>query len=87
MVRPRKHPQGSTAADRVRAADEALRRAGGKRLTLRLSGEAVESMRLARAAFGDTSDAALIHRLLLDEGERARNEAAAPAAEQQGRKR
>lgn len=71
MIRPRRWPAGSTAADRVRAADEALRAAGGKRLHVRLSPEAVEAIALAREVFGDRTDAEVIDRALLREGKRA----------------
>lgn len=71
MGRPRVHPEGSTASDRVKAADEALRREGGKRLTIRLSGEAVRAIVLLRAEGGYLHDVEAIEAALLAEAKRA----------------
>ncbi len=72
MPRPRVFPPEVTDADRIRAYDQALREAGGKRLTVRLSPDVVAAIALARAVFGDKADVDVIERAVLREGARAR---------------
>jgi len=67
MARPRKYPVGTTAADIAREATKRLVAQGGARKTLALSGRAIENMRIIRAERGDSSDTALIERLLEEE--------------------
>ncbi|MBP2302503.1 hypothetical protein [Azospirillum picis] len=70
MARPRKHPEGTTAADRNREALARLREAGGTRKVIDLSGEAVAALAAIRQATAERSDREVIERLLLAERER-----------------
>lgn len=67
MARPRKYPDGTTAADRTRVALDRLRADGGARKAFDLSAEALESLATIRAIAGDRSDRALVERLLQEE--------------------
>lgn len=70
MPRPRKHPHGANATDRDRASLAALVAAGGARRTFRLSPRAVESLAMIRKQAGDSTDTAVIERILEAERER-----------------
>lgn len=70
MGRPRKHPQGATATDRVNASVAALKARGGARKTWRLSPEAASALRVIQERSGAPTETALIERLLLEEQRR-----------------
>lgn len=69
MPQPRKH---ASSAARAAASEGRLREGGGRRLPVRLTARADESLDLVRQAAGDPSDTAAILRLI--EEERARLE-------------
>jgi hypothetical protein len=69
--RPRKHPEGMTASQRVAASTASLKAAGGARKTFRLSPEANESLRvLMSLPDAPESETEMIERLLVDERKR-----------------
>lgn len=66
MVRPRVHPEGSTATDRVNASTARLRKAGGARKTFRLSPEAHRALKYLMRQLKSESETALVEKLLLE---------------------
>ena len=64
--RPRRHPEGTTAADRARVSNEELRRSGGARRTFALSKDALDALALIRTVGGDANDTAAVERVLKD---------------------
>lgn len=77
MVRPRVHPEGTTASERVAASTSALVEAGGARKTFRLSPEANAALNfLLRQKSAPPTATALIEQLLIAaalQAKRARN--------------
>lgn len=67
MARPRTHPEGTSAAEMVKASVAARLAAGSRRKVLILSPRAIESLALIRETAGDRSDTALIERLIESE--------------------
>jgi hypothetical protein len=66
MPRPRKHPIGTTATQRVNASLAALKAAGGARKTWRLSPEANRALQyLIEAAGTAITETEIIERLLI----------------------
>lgn len=70
LGRPRVYPQGSTSTDRGRALRRRKAAEGGGPKQFVLSGRAVESLALIQAAGGDTSQTAVVERLLEKERKR-----------------
>lgn len=70
MGRPRKHPVGATATDRVNASVAALKARGGARKTWRLSPEAARALQVVLELSRAPTETALIERLLLAEQQR-----------------
>jgi len=64
MPRPRKHPEGSTAADRKASSNKRLIEAGGAVKQFRLSRDAVEAIATIRKTGGLPSDTAAVERAL-----------------------
>ncbi|HEX5514321.1 MAG TPA: hypothetical protein VFY81_07990 [Gammaproteobacteria bacterium] len=77
MGRPRKHPLGTTATERVNASVAALKARGGARKTWRLSPEAAQALRVLLERSGGSTETAIIERLLLEEQQRLLGGAAA----------
>jgi hypothetical protein len=74
MGRPRIHPVGTTATDRVAASTVALVAAGGARKTFRLSPEAHNAMLILMSVpDAPASETALIERLLIAEKSRIKS--------------
>lgn len=71
MARPRKHPIGTTASERVAISTANLKSAGGARKTFRLSPEAHHALQLlARQNDLYETETAVIEKLLISEKER-----------------
>ncbi|MFZ4536213.1 hypothetical protein [Propionivibrio sp.] len=66
MARPRIHPEGTTASQRVAASTAALTAAGGARKTFRLSPEANKAL-LVLIKSSAITETELIEKLLIDE--------------------
>lgn len=70
MSRPRKHPVGTTATERVNASVANLKAAGGARKTWRLSPAAYAALQAVMDKSGAVTETEVIERLLLDEAAR-----------------
>ena len=66
MGRPRKHPVGTTATERVNASVDKLKLSGGARKTWRLSPEAHSALRVLMEATHAATETDIIERLLLE---------------------
>jgi hypothetical protein len=74
MVRPRVHPEGSTATDRVAVSTARLIEAGGARKTFRLSPEAYLAMKYLMRRLKLESETALVEKLLTEAARKKRSE-------------
>jgi hypothetical protein len=70
MGRPRKHPEGTTTAQRTALHRQKLAEQGGATKTFALSARALEGLALARRICGEATDTAVVERLLRQEAER-----------------
>lgn len=66
MGRPRKHPTGTTDAERAQKSLEALKKRGGARKSWLLSPEAHEALQAIQKETGET-ETAIVRRLLVAE--------------------
>jgi hypothetical protein len=74
MVRPRVHPEGSTASDRVAISTARLKEAGGARKTFRLSPEAHRALKYLTRRFKMESETAVVEKLLTEAARAKRSE-------------
>jgi hypothetical protein len=74
MVRPRVHPEGTTATQRVAVSTARLREAGGARKTFRLSPEAYRALKYLMRREQPESETALVEHLLIEAARKARSE-------------
>jgi len=65
MGRPRRHPEGTTAADRAKASVQALKEAGGARRSFNLSPEAIEALETIRQHGQHATDRAAVEDALI----------------------
>ena len=63
--RPRKHPEGTTAAERVTLSLEALKQAGGARKTFRLSPEAMRALKTLQKARRKATETEIVEAALI----------------------
>ena len=63
--RPRKHPEGTTAAERVAISTQALQEAGGARKTFRLSPDAMQALKALKKAKRKATDTELVEAALI----------------------
>ena len=67
MARPRTHPEGTSAADRVAMHGARLKAAGGGRRSYAFGPDTMAALAAILARAGDRSETALIARLLREE--------------------
>ena len=63
--RPRKHPEGTTASDRVTMSTQALQEAGGARKTFRLSPDAMQALKALKKARRKATETEIVEAALI----------------------
>ena len=63
--RPRKHPEGTTAAERVAISTQALQEAGGARKTFRLSPDAMQALKALKKARRKATETEIVEAALI----------------------
>lgn len=63
--RPRKHPEGTTATERVAMSTQTLQAAGGARKTFRLGPEAMQALKALKRAHRKATETGIVEAALL----------------------